>query len=753
MASTTPPKGKMKYRSQLIIAFCLLIILPLVLLGLLGYQGVVGHLRRDGAARLTEIRDRKAALIDSWIEDEMYHTHLAADGVTLKDYLRHPSQVKAEVARRRLMSFAANDGDRAFLVSAGGHIVLSSRLADEGRPAGPRLAEVLDGRLGKVFPSDARQTLVQTAAPVVAVPGQRPLGAVVLETDLSKDLACSLLHPAGLGKTGELRLVNRNLAILNESRSRPGEALGRRASSRAATLAAQGKTGLTQCMDCRGVPVMAAYTGIPKLGWGLVIKQDLAELEAPIERVFRLFLAVGGATLLLAACAAALLARRITRPLEALADAARRRARGEEAARVEERGPAEVVVTAVAFNSMVEARNQAERKLDLARERVEQLARGEEERANWLAAIIDQLPIGVFIAGAPDGRFLLTNKAIEEQWGRPAPEGVSLGNTKELFHYRRPDGSHYPEEKTPLYRAIRHGEVIHEDEMLVERADGSTIHLKINAAPIRAGDKIVGAVLAQWDVSAEREVQRKLEEANRMKDEFLSLASHELKTPITSIKLFSELAVRTPEKLDSRIFGILLRQADQLCALINDLLDVSRLQLGKMPMEMRPLDLAGLVGDLCERRRPMCPAGRALSCPRVDGELLVIGDPVRLEQLVSNLLDNALKYTPEGRDIQVRVARHGDKALIKVQDEGIGIGPEHLPHVFERFYKPGPQQAVYTGLGVGLYICKQIAERHGGRITVESEPGKGSTFRVELPLAPLAGWQGHRPKNPGAREP
>ena len=231
-----------------------------------------------------------------------------------------------------------------------------------------------------------------------------------------------------------------------------------------------------------------------------------------------------------------------------------------------------------------------------------------------------------------------------------------------------------------------------------------------------------------------RLAKEKLEEANRLKDEFLSLASHELKTPITSLKIYSELAARRPDKLEPRLITTLVRQADQLVGLVNDLLDVSRLQLNRMPLETRPLDLAGLVGELCERRRPLFEE-RLVSCPLKREEIVVEGDALRLEQVFSNLLDNAVKYSANGSRVQLRVRRRAGKAVVEVRDEGIGIPAEHLPHIFERFYKPSSQQAIYHGLGIGLYISKEIVERHGGRIWAESKPGKGSTFYVELPLA------------------
>jgi PAS domain S-box-containing protein len=269
---------------------------------------------------------------------------------------------------------------------------------------------------------------------------------------------------------------------------------------------------------------------------------------------------------------------------------------------------------------------------------------------------------------------------------------------------------------------------------------GNTTPIEVNATVIKTpmGPKILALCRDITDRKrAEESVMRANEEllrVGRLKDEFISLASHELKTPVTSMKIFSQLLARRPE-IVPQVADTLNRQADQLTVLINDLLDVARLQLGQMPMEMRPLDLAELLAGLCERQCPLYEE-REVTCPRKEEEILVEGDPVRLEQVVTNLLSNAAKFSSPGDHIWMRVSREADKALVEVQDEGMGISPENLSQIFERFQKPRPQQAqaAYPGLGVGLYISRNIVERHGGRIWAESEPGKGSTFHVELPL-------------------
>jgi PAS domain S-box-containing protein len=386
----------------------------------------------------------------------------------------------------------------------------------------------------------------------------------------------------------------------------------------------------------------------------------------------------------------------------------------------------------VGYWSDITGRKRSEEKLLEAKQRIEELARHEEQRADWLAIILDQLPAGVSIVSA-NGTVQLVNRAAEQLWGIEAGKLQSLADYGKGWRVLRPDGTPVPLEELAIRRALR-GEPVTSLEEVLERRDSYKVPVVCSALPLWEGGQVAGAVVVFYDITAQKEAQRKLAEASQLKDEFLSMASHELRTPITAIKIFSELASRRPERITPEFLGMVLRQADRLAQLINDLLDVSRLELGRMPVEMRPLDLAALVGEMCERRRSLSEE-RQISRTIIPEEITVEGDPVRLEQVFSNLLDNAVKYSPEGSPIWLRVSRKHDKALVEVEDQGMGIAAEHLPHIFERFYKPGRHQAVYSGLGLGLYISKEIVEQHGGRIWAESKLGKGSTFFVELPLA------------------
>jgi len=222
------------------------------------------------------------------------------------------------------------------------------------------------------------------------------------------------------------------------------------------------------------------------------------------------------------------------------------------------------------------------------------------------------------------------------------------------------------------------------------------------------------------------------------KDEFLSMASHELKTPITSLKLFTEVLDRKlrENKINEakQVVKKIVNQSEKLSALITDLLDITRIQTGKLQMEKAPFDLNELIDDTVEALQETTRRHKI----RVRGKIrqLVSGDRYRIYQVLSNLLTNAIKYSPNGGTIVIRVSKQQSHALVSVVDKGVGIEKKHQKKIFERLYQIGNRQDRSSrGLGIGLFVSAQIVKQHHGRIWVKSKKGKGSIFSFTLPLA------------------
>lgn len=230
--------------------------------------------------------------------------------------------------------------------------------------------------------------------------------------------------------------------------------------------------------------------------------------------------------------------------------------------------------------------------------------------------------------------------------------------------------------------------------------------------------------------------QQELLRLEKQKDEFISIASHELKTPLTSIKAFAQLLEDNLKKsrnaLNKGIASKITQQVDKITELVNDLLDVSHLQNGQVVLRKETIDLRTLVDKTIDELLPVTE--HEVQYVEATAPLIVQADPYRISQVITNFFTNAAKYSPENKKIIVRVVEDADRAVFSVQDFGIGIEKNNLSNIFHKFFRArkGKQQA--GGLGLGLYISAQIIRQHGGEIWVKSKRDKGSTFYFSLPL-------------------
>jgi signal transduction histidine kinase/ActR/RegA family two-component response regulator len=254
-------------------------------------------------------------------------------------------------------------------------------------------------------------------------------------------------------------------------------------------------------------------------------------------------------------------------------------------------------------------------------------------------------------------------------------------------------------------------------------------------------------------LAREKAAREEAEEANHLKDEFLATVSHELRTPLTAILGWSNmlLAGAIEGAARDRALEIIHRNAQAQNQLISDLLDVSRIISGKLRLDLRTVELAPIIEGAVEATRPAAEAkGVHLDTSLDPYAGPVNGDADRLQQVVWNLLTNAIKFTPEGGRIEVRSGIAGSRVEVTVRDTGIGIEPEFLPHIFDRFRQADPgANRVHGGMGLGLSIVRQLVELHGGSVRAESEgDGKGATFTVSLPFVKAE----HEPR-PAERRP
>lgn len=243
--------------------------------------------------------------------------------------------------------------------------------------------------------------------------------------------------------------------------------------------------------------------------------------------------------------------------------------------------------------------------------------------------------------------------------------------------------------------------------------------------------RFIGTVL---DVSSEKTQEENTKELLLRKDEFISIASHELKTPITSLKAALQLLTRMKDNPSPTMFPILLAQStrsmEKVTSLIDDLLNVTRLNEGQIQLNKTTFNIANLLNSFCTHVRA---DGKYEIIVQGDEDIEVFADENRIDQVVVNFVNNAVKYAPLSKDIYILIAKENGITKVSVRDNGPGIPEEKRVHLFDRYYRTDYEGGQYSGLGLGLYICSEIIKRHGGNIGVDSEIGKGSSFWFTLP--------------------
>jgi two-component system CheB/CheR fusion protein len=330
---------------------------------------------------------------------------------------------------------------------------------------------------------------------------------------------------------------------------------------------------------------------------------------------------------------------------------------------------------------------------------------------------------------------VLTNAAYERMFG---VGGVRLVPGDESGRILSADA-------TSLRRAARGESFSMEFTIRVE--DGSFRWFEANGQPIRSAEGVqAGGVVVIRDIT-ERSLRR-------LQEQFIARASHELRTPLTPMRvalqrLVGQVRDQSEDAPERRYAETALAQLDRLSRLVDELLDVSRLQSGKYRLEVHPVSLNELLPSIA-RTAQLMTEKQTIQLALPDAPLVVSADPQRLEQIMLNLLSNAIAYAPNANHIDVRLRQVGTEAEIQVQDYGRGIPAEQLPYLFTQFYQgQQPAQAVRPGLGLGLFIVHEIVTAHGGRIDVASAVGQGTTFTIWLPLRGSGQAPGNGPQGEG----
>ncbi|MEP6938115.1 MAG: PAS domain S-box protein, partial [Chthoniobacterales bacterium] len=376
----------------------------------------------------------------------------------------------------------------------------------------------------------------------------------------------------------------------------------------------------------------------------------------------------------------------------------------------------------------------------------------EEERsrlANQIRMLMDSTSEGIY--GIDQHcRCTFINNAGAALLGFPASELIGR-DLHELIHHHRRDGSPFPVEECPIYRARREGGDVRVDDEVFWRKDGSSFPVEYSCSPIVQDGAIHGVVITFTDITVRKKADeetckawKEAERANRAKSEFLSRMSHELRTPLNAILGFGQLLEM--EKLSreqQESAGHIVSAGRHLLDLINEVLDISRIEAGRMALSLEPVSLSNVLRDVLNLVRPLATGCKIRIQNFADEmpEVFVQADRQRLKQVFVNLLSNAIKYNRQEGEVRIAIeadvapAPPGARVRVDIADTGIGLQPGALSRLFTPFERLGAERTTVEGTGLGLALTKRLVEMMSGKIEVRSQAGVGSTFTVELSAA------------------
>lgn len=438
-----------------------------------------------------------------------------------------------------------------------------------------------------------------------------------------------------------------------------------------------------------------------RVAGAVLLHAPISGVMAAVRGIRSLILYASLAALTLALLLALYGSRRITRPVRQMTAAAQAMRQGRFDQQIEVHEQDEIGQLAQTFNQLT-------RELGLT---IDALTREKRQRDSIVQSMSEGL-----LAVDVRGHLLLINPQARELLGFPdAAEG-------------RPVDDLLPPEWLQLFqRCLAEGETLEHVRLSGER------YLRLRVAPITGGDQVAGAVGLVEDMTEQYRIER-------MRREFVTAVSHELRTPLTSLRGFlqaiRERVVTEPREVD-RYLGVMHDETMRLIRLVNSLLDLSRIESGRVTLHCQPLALGQVVEDVLASMQPRIEGHRLSVANHVPDDLpSVWADRDRLDQILINLVENAVRYTGRAGQVRVSAQAREDQVIAVVEDTGPGIPPEALPYIWDRFYKVDKARtADGSGTGLGLVIVRQLVELHGGRAWVESQPGEGSRFFFSLPTA------------------
>ena len=377
----------------------------------------------------------------------------------------------------------------------------------------------------------------------------------------------------------------------------------------------------------------------------------------------------------------------------------------------------------------------------------EEARRQAEAERQRILTVIENQPIGVWLVRKPDAAVVLQNSAAAAILPQDEWNGVPIEEHAQHFGFTKPDGSPLSLNEMPALRALREGVAITDYELTMNNNISGEKDLLVSAAPLLdERGRVTSAVVVMQDVT-------QMKRMDQRKDEFIATAAHEIRNPLAALSGYQQLLQRGVERSElppnlAKNVEAMGKQVERLNSLVERLLDAQRIQLGRLVLDRSSVDISQVVLAAIEDARSAGGDSHQIIATVPQEKVIGKFDAMRLEQVLGNMINNAIRHSPEGSPVEVRVKPQADKVRVEVVDQGPGVLPEKRARLFDRYYQsegdttgklnaqsdPARRMSKRRGLGLGLYISSEIVRAHGGRIGVESNPEGGSIFWFTLPL-------------------
>jgi|GEM_PF-589139 len=782
---------------RLLLAFILAALLPLALLAYFYVREFEVSLRQQAMLEMSRLADKKADQIDSYVNERLADVRVLAASERIREAMNlfgaaatrnpetgiGPLRLPAHFDRDFQDYLDSTGYYDLLLIDVDGNVIYSvAKESDLGSNLfnGP----LHNSELARAF-RRAMATLSQELSPFSAyAPSANRLAAFLVQPLMENGRLAGALamqmnvdhlqqvvtDRTGLGETGETVLAQRNAdtVLYTAPLARVADAAYKAQIPFAQAAlpmrnALSGERGDGVVLDYAGVEVAAAWRYLPSLGWGMVVKKDMAEVARPIRDLRWVTLAALLTVSLLSALVAFFIGRGITRPISRLGHATAAIAEGDLIQRVDAGRHDELGRLAGAFNRMVD-RLQAEHENLEARVQartaeIQQANRRLEVSEQRYRILVEHAPEAIVVFDAESGRFVDANDNALRLFGMTR-EQMLRATPADLSPPLQPDGQASSVLGMERINEALNG-VTSTFDWVHRNAAGEDIpcEMRLVRLPAAEGRLVRGSIT---DISARKQAELELkrlndelearvlqrtlelsvamaeaERANMAKSEFLSRMSHELRTPLNAILGFGQLLEleKLPDDQGDNVHEV-LHAGRHLLELINEVLDLARIESGKFTISLEPLALQAMIEDCLALIRPQAEArGIEIDAAGNDCRWQVRADRTRLKQVLLNLLSNAIKYNSSRGRLSVTCVAQGDHVQIRVSDTGAGLTPEQLARLFKPFERLDADSTGIEGTGIGLALSKRLVEMMDGEIGVESTPGIGSTFWLSLAMA------------------